>query len=38
MDLVTLGYSRSDVVRALSIARNDFHIAKGILMEFGGRI
>ena len=38
MDLVTLGYSRSDVVRALSIARNDFNIAKGILMEFGGRV
>ena len=38
MDLVTLGYSRSEVVRALSIARNDFNIAKGILMEFGGKI
>ena len=36
MDLVTLGYSRSAVVRALSIARNDFNIAKSILMEFGG--
>lgn len=38
MDLVALGYSRSDVVRALSVARNDFNIAKSILMEFGGRI
>ena len=38
MDLVGLGYSRSDVVRALSVARNDFNIAKSILKEFGGRI
>ena len=37
MELVALGYSRSDVVRALAISKNDSQLAKMILQEFGGR-
>ena len=37
MELVQLGYSRSDVVRALAVASNDFNLAKLILKEFGLR-
>lgn len=37
MELVSLGYSRSDVVRALAVASNDFNLAKLILKEFGAR-
>ena len=37
MQLCGLGFSRSDVVRALAIASNDFSLAKMILKEFGHR-
>ena len=37
LDLVALGYTRGDVVRALAIVNNDFNMAKKILREFGGR-
>lgn len=37
MELVSLGYSRSDVVRAMAVAGNDYLLAKSILKEFGSR-
>ena len=37
MELVSLGYSRSDVVRAMAVAGNDYQLAKSILKEFGSR-
>ena len=37
VELCALGYSRSDVVRAMSISSNDYHLAKKILQEFGHR-
>ncbi len=37
MELVALGYSRSDVVRALAVSKNDAQLARMILKEFGGR-
>ena len=37
MELVGLGYSRSDVVRAMAISKNDSQLALMILKEFGGR-
>ena len=37
MELVSLGYSRSDVVRAMAISKNDSQLALLILKEFGGR-
>ena len=37
MELVVLGYSRSDVVRAMAISKNDSQLALLILKEFGGR-
>ncbi len=37
MELVALGYSRSDVVRSLAVSKNDTQLAKLILKEFGGR-
>jgi len=35
IELVSLGYSRSDVVRAMAVAGNDYLLAKSILKEFG---
>ena len=35
MRLVELGYSRSDIVRALAVAKNDPQLAELILKEFG---
>ena len=37
MELCSLGYSRSDIVRALAVAGNDYQLAKLILKEFGTR-
>ena len=37
IDLCSLGYSRSDIVRALAVAGNDYQLAKLILKEFGTR-
>lgn len=37
IDLCSLGYSRSDIVRALAVAGNDYQLAKSILKEFGTR-
>ena len=35
MELVSLGYSQSGVVRAMAVAGNDYLLAKSILKEFG---
>lgn len=37
VELCAIGYSRNDVVRAMAIASNDYHLAKKILQEFGHR-
>ena len=37
IDLCSLGYRRSDVVRAIAVSRNDYQLAKSILQTFGTR-
>ena len=37
IEMCSLGYSRSDIVRALAVAGNDYQLARLILKDFGTR-